>query len=1008
MLKTILELAESSLSDEQQATLEELCDSFEAAYHLDPKTSPFEFVSDLDATLKDIVLLNLILVTIDESRFESERQLLQALSHSPYWCKSLEALVSGERRAIPTEKSDETLPAQIGKFKVLGKLGGGGQAEVFLVFHPELVKNIALKKLPDHVDPSDKFHNRLVKEAQLLAQLEHSGIVSVYDVQTQHDPPFITMELVEGVTLANLDQTGASEVVRIVLAVAKGLRHAHHRGVFHRDIKPGNVMLRSDSRVVLIDFGLATTHLKYDGDSILEKYICGTPMFMAPELLVDEVEPGHGLKRADIFGLGGILLWLLTRQPPIVLVGDETDTNPQSGVINNTAIGSIRNKRLQCICRKALSLNPQGRYSSTDAFIKDLVAFRNMRRVKTGSIVAAAFLLALAFLAVSFSKNPPESKKTDYLVVQHEPKFNEHQAFEIIDRLKTARDGTIQGQADAFPYLIRAGVDLSKSDFSGISFANVDLSHGKLKSSKMHLVDCSNCEGKNADLSDADLSFAGFKDANFSGAKLIRAFAPFVSGSDANFQNAKFKQANFAFSSLQNADFSNADLTHACFAFADLRGANFDGAILANTHFTGALLDGATFLDAQFSNTCFTGASIDQSLLTKKQLGGVCRHPIHVAEGERQQLNLDVRVFERWPSQISNSGYILDSICAVDSMVGHMNDQSFPLVPDFEMLPVHFSPEWPGDAVIRLDRRYLRHGQRKKMVQERVNSHFALLKAELSPSRELVSQRSWQEQLVENSKDTRHLEKCYFETDLALLMILSNELVDPESIDWTEMAKTRHSVERHIENKAQGRFGTYTYWPPVFPADIPFHEATKEFTDCYRVWTQRRSQQLSRHEQLTIVSRPKFKFDFFAEKVSLDGYNCLHTISESENDRWLVDELLLMREDWRRDLRQITVEHLKLQAIEDIDALLFVFPSNYEDYHFSMDRETFRYAHTRFTYDQPEAIRLEVELKVTDIQLLVGEQETEKIAVVFVQPQQARLLDSGAVLWEGELETKIN
>ncbi len=1011
MLKTILEAAESSLCDEQQATLNELCESFEAAYRLDAKTSPAAFVSDLDDLLKNVVLLNLVLITIDESKFESEQQLLEALHHSPYWNKSLEVLVSGGRSKLPANEINETLPRKIGKFTVLGKLGAGGQAEVFLVFHPGLFKNIALKTLPHNVDPTNKLHTRLVKEAQLLAQLEHSGIVSVYDVQDQHDPPFITLELIEGVTLASLDRPAASEAVKIVLAAARGLHYAHRHGVFHRDIKPGNVMLRSDNRVVLIDFGLATSHLKYDGDSFLEKYVCGTPMFMAPELLAGDVDPANGLKCVDIFGLGGVLLWLLTNQPPIVLAGDETDTVPQKGVVNEKAIESIRNKRLRSICRKALSPDPQNRYSSTDAFINELVWFRNLPGVKIGSavlVLVTASVVLFTLLVQFFSKSSPESNKSEYVVVQHEPRFDEHQAFEIIDRLKNDRDGTIQGQADAFPFLISQGVDLSGSDFSGISFANVNLSHGILTSSKMRLADFSNCDSENADFSNTDLSFAELADANFTGSLLLQAYAPFVNGADVSFRNAQLKQANFAFSSLRNADFSNADLTHACFAFADLRGANFDGANLANTHFTGALLDGATFLDAQFSNTCLTGASVDQSRLADEQLNGVCRHAIHTIEGERQKLSWDVRVFERWPSQVSNSGYILDSICAIDSTVGHINDQSFPLVPDFEMLPVYFSPEWPGDVVIHLDRSYLRYGQREKMVQERVNNHFALIKAELSPARALVSQRSWREQLVENSKEIRHLEKCYFETDLALLMLLGNELVDSESIDWTELAKTRHSVERHIEDNAQGKFGAYTYWPPVFPSDIPFHDGTKEFTDCYRDWTQLRSQAFSNQKELTIVARPKFKFDFFAEEVSLDGYNCLHTISKSENDRWLTDDLLQMREEWRRDLRRITVEHLKLQAIDDVDALLFVFPSNYEDYHFSMDRPTFRYAHTRFTYDQPKAIRLEVDLKVTDIQLLVGEQETEKIAVVFVQPQQARLLDSGTILWQGELETKIN
>jgi len=207
---------------------------------------------------------------------------------------------------------------QLGKYRVEKKLGAGGMATVFSATHVTLGNQAALKVLHEHLSDQPAFRERFLREAQAAASLRHSGVMQVFDVDTQDGVCYIAMEYLDGESLEERllarDQGSgglpAEEAVAIVTALCESLAYAHQRGIVHRDIKPANVMIGSDGRVVLADFGLATaldqTRITVEGTT------AGTPSYMSPEQI--RGEQGDG--RADIYAVGVMLYQLVSGDLP--------------------------------------------------------------------------------------------------------------------------------------------------------------------------------------------------------------------------------------------------------------------------------------------------------------------------------------------------------------------------------------------------------------------------------------------------------------------------------------------------------------------------------------------------------------------------------------------------------------------------------------------------------------------------------------------------------------------
>ncbi|MEW5719582.1 MAG: serine/threonine-protein kinase, partial [Chloroflexota bacterium] len=214
----------------------------------------------------------------------------------------------------PTDLTGATL----GKYRLIEKLGQGGMAQVYKAYQPDLDRYVAVKILHPHLTGDEEFAARFRREARAIAALEHPHSVRVYDFDADHGLAFIVMEYLSGVGLkARLRDLSSrdeymplDEVAHIIGALADALAYAHARGVVHRDIKPSNVLITTDGRPVLTDFGIAKmidATIITGGSGTL-----GTPAYMSPEQ--GKGEPGDA--RSDIYALGVLLYQLCTNHLP--------------------------------------------------------------------------------------------------------------------------------------------------------------------------------------------------------------------------------------------------------------------------------------------------------------------------------------------------------------------------------------------------------------------------------------------------------------------------------------------------------------------------------------------------------------------------------------------------------------------------------------------------------------------------------------------------------------------
>jgi predicted ATPase/tRNA A-37 threonylcarbamoyl transferase component Bud32 len=215
---------------------------------------------------------------------------------------------------------------RLGPYEVLATLGAGGMGEVYRARDSRLGREVALKVLPAEVADDANRLARFEREARTVAGLNHPNIVTLFSIEDEGRTRFLTMELVEGQTLAQLLRTGWLELERVVelgIALADALAAAHEKGVVHRDLKPANVMLTRDGRVKVLDFGLAkstdatsnldTTQAVTAASPLSSNHqVVGTLPYMAPEQVRGEAVDS----RTDLFALGTLLYELAAGRRP--------------------------------------------------------------------------------------------------------------------------------------------------------------------------------------------------------------------------------------------------------------------------------------------------------------------------------------------------------------------------------------------------------------------------------------------------------------------------------------------------------------------------------------------------------------------------------------------------------------------------------------------------------------------------------------------------------------------
>jgi serine/threonine protein kinase len=254
-------------------------------------------------------------------------------------------------------------PEKIGLYEVKSELGRGGMATVYRAYDPRFEREVAVKVLPSellHADP--QFRLRFEREAKIIAQLEHTAIVPVYDVGEADGQPYFVMRYMSGGSLSDRMKAGimdVGEAARILGMIAPGLDEAHSRGIIHRDIKPSNILFDKRNNPYISDFGIAKLSQAQTGN-VTGSAIIGTPAYMSPEQAQGDEIDG----RADIYSLGIILYEMLTGKQPYeadtpmaVAIKHITDPVPHILAANpNLPSG------MEAIIQKAMAKNKSDRY----------------------------------------------------------------------------------------------------------------------------------------------------------------------------------------------------------------------------------------------------------------------------------------------------------------------------------------------------------------------------------------------------------------------------------------------------------------------------------------------------------------------------------------------------------------------------------------------------------------------------------------------------------------------
>jgi eukaryotic-like serine/threonine-protein kinase len=251
-----------------------------------------------------------------------------------------------------------------GRYEVGRTLGRGGMADVYLARDQALGRPVAVKVLSNGLDGDATSRERFLREARLAARLSHQNVVKVFDAGEADGKPYIVMEYVPGRTVDELlkrrRRVSPPEAIDLVAQACEGIQHAHEHGLIHRDVKPGNLLVRDDGCVKVVDLGIAraagSTRLTQRGT------ILGTAAYLAPEQAAGE----DVTAAADVYSLGAVLYQLLTGRPPYEFdsLAELAAKQTAGEIVPPRDLDPSIPDRLEAVTMRALARDPRFRPAS--------------------------------------------------------------------------------------------------------------------------------------------------------------------------------------------------------------------------------------------------------------------------------------------------------------------------------------------------------------------------------------------------------------------------------------------------------------------------------------------------------------------------------------------------------------------------------------------------------------------------------------------------------------------
>jgi Serine/threonine protein kinase len=259
-----------------------------------------------------------------------------------------------------------------GKYKVLEQIGSGGMAVVYRGEHIYLKKPVAIKVMLPSFSEKPELVQRFLQEAEMASKLDHPNIVKIFDFGDEDGLLYLVMQFIDGDTLERIlrhrGKLSLHEAINITLQVLSALQYAHEKGLVHRDIKSGNVMINREGRAYLLDFGIAVLGGMGGG----EKAAAGTPEYMAPEQF-----RGRADRRSDLYSVGVMLYEMLTGKTPFQDAKDIYEL--QHRILRDPIPPTGIDPEIDTILEKALSKLPSQRFQSAKEFADALLSIEEAK-----------------------------------------------------------------------------------------------------------------------------------------------------------------------------------------------------------------------------------------------------------------------------------------------------------------------------------------------------------------------------------------------------------------------------------------------------------------------------------------------------------------------------------------------------------------------------------------------------------------------------------------------------